>query len=100
MRYFLLTLLVAFIVFGFLYDTDFLNKLICKMFGHKSTENIYSGAEYMDIRPGAIDSIGREHATLWGRCPRCGVRHRVGQVHRPHAWMDGTLLVWDKAKNR
>ncbi len=63
--------------------------IICKIFGHRSMEHIHSGGEYMTIRPTSIDGIGREHATLYGRCPRCGVEHRVGAAHRPPQWFDG-----------
>lgn len=56
--------------------------ILCKLFGHKSMENIYGGGQYVKIRGVAyIDGIGREHFTLYGDCPRCGKNHRVGSIH-------------------
>lgn len=63
--------------------------ILCALFGHKSMEGIYSGGEYCTVRPTSIDGIGREHAELHGRCPRCGTEHVVGRIHRPLAWFDG-----------
>lgn len=99
LKTFLWALLVAFIVFGFLYDTAFFNRLLCKAFGHKTNEKIYTGGEYAEVQPTTTDGIGREHATLYARCPRCNEKHRIGQVHRPHAWFDGKLKVWNKDEN-
>lgn len=53
----------------------------CSVFGHKPHECTYSGEEYMRVVPGAIDGIGREHATLYARCPRCSSHYRAGQIH-------------------
>ena len=55
--------------------------ILCKLFGHKSSEHDYSGGEYMRLARGAIDGIGREHATLYARCPRCEKKYRAGQIH-------------------
>jgi len=55
--------------------------ILCTLFGHKSREHDYSGGEYMRVRRGPIDGIGREHATLIARCPRCNREYRAGQVH-------------------
>lgn len=63
--------------------------ILCAIFGHKANEHVYSGGEYMKVRPGAIDGIGREHATLYACCPRCGAEYRAGQIHRPGTWFDG-----------
>lgn len=55
--------------------------ILCKLFGHKSSEHDYSGGEYMRLARGAIDGVGREHATLYARCPRCEKKYRAGQIH-------------------
>lgn len=55
--------------------------ILCKLFGHKSREHDYSGGEYMRMGRGAIDGIGREHATLYAHCPRCEKKYRAGQIH-------------------
>lgn len=57
--------------------------ILCAIFGHKSHEHTFSGAEYMHIKVGPIDGIGRVHATLYAICPRCGQRHRAGAIHLP-----------------
>lgn len=62
--------------------------ILCGLFGHKTNERVYSGAEYVDVVFGPIDGIGREHATLYGKCPRCEGRYRIGQMHRPQEWQE------------
>lgn len=62
---------------------------LCWLFGHRSTEGVHSGAEYMRVRPTSIDGISREHADLIARCPRCDERYTAGRIHRPDAWFDG-----------
>lgn len=57
--------------------------LLCLVFGHKSLQGIYSGAEYMRVVPGAIDGIGREHARLYATCPRCEREYSAGAIHLP-----------------
>jgi hypothetical protein len=57
--------------------------LLCSLFGHKSRERDYSGGEYMRVQLGEIDGIGREHATLYARCPRCDKTYRAGRIHLP-----------------
>jgi hypothetical protein len=59
--------------------------ILCILFGHKPREHDYSGGEYMQVSIGAVDGIGRVHATLRARCPRCGVIYRAGQIHVPDA---------------
>ena len=71
--------------------------VICRFFGHRPRENDYSGGEYMRALPGAIDGIGREHATLYATCPRCGVSYRAGQIHLPkrqsEAYLEGSVAA-------
>lgn len=55
--------------------------ILCKLFGHKSREHDYSGGQYMDVRRDTIDGIGREHARLYARCPRCEKSYRAGMIH-------------------
>lgn len=62
--------------------------ILCRLFGHKSNEHVYDGGEYMRIRTGAIDGIGREHATLFATCPRCVQEYRAGQIHLIQRWAD------------
>lgn len=56
-------------------------KLLCILFGHRSLEDTYSGADYVTVERGPVDGIGREHAVLYGRCPRCDRKYRVGRLH-------------------
>lgn len=56
--------------------------LICKLFGHKPP--IYSnnaGGEYGTLQYNEIDGIGRQHASLYANCPRCGVSYHVMNTH-------------------
>lgn len=55
--------------------------ILCKLFGHKSSEHVYSGGEYMKVCRDTIDGIGREHARLYARCPRCEKTYRAGMIH-------------------
>lgn len=57
--------------------------ILCRIFGHKSNENVYSGAEYMRIFSAQVDGMGIQHVTLESRCSRCGKWHRSGQLHLP-----------------
>lgn len=57
--------------------------ILCRIFGHKTNEGIYSGAEYMRITWRSTDGIGREHAGLMAKCPRCGQQYGAGSVHLP-----------------
>lgn len=57
--------------------------ILCAIFGHRDRENDYSGGEYMNVITGAIDGIGREHATLYATCPRCDNSYRAGMIHLP-----------------
>jgi hypothetical protein len=63
----------------------------CRLFGHKPQEETYSGAEYMEVSPGAIDGIGREHATLHAKCARCNKKYRAGQIHLPERYSEKLL---------
>jgi hypothetical protein len=68
-----------------------MRNILCTLFGHKSLEGVYSGAEYMRVLPTTIDGIGREHADLYARCPRCGCSYRAGRIHRPNEWRNKRL---------
>lgn len=57
--------------------------ILCDLFGHKSLEGIYSGAEYMKLTLRGIDGTGREHASLSAQCPRCGQWYKAGAIHLP-----------------
>ena len=57
--------------------------ILCAIFGHRDREDDYSGGEYMNVIIGAIDGIGRKHATLYATCPRCGNSYRAGMIHLP-----------------
>jgi len=50
--------------------------LLCRLFGHKLDPYLYA-----DIHTGAVDGIGREHASVHARCIRCSTVHQVAQVH-------------------
>lgn len=65
--------------------------LLCLVFGHKSLQGIYSGAEYMRVVPGAIDGIGREHARLYATCPRCEREYSAGAIHLPPRALERAL---------
>lgn len=55
--------------------------ILCELFGHKSLEGIYGGAEYMRVSQRAIDGTGRVHYRLIAVCPRCGSEYWNGAVH-------------------
>jgi hypothetical protein len=57
--------------------------ILCNWFGHVPRYGYGddSGSGYFEMKPGAIDGIGRLHAELWTTCKRCGQRYRVGKVH-------------------
>jgi hypothetical protein len=57
--------------------------ILCALFGHKSNEQVYSGAEYMTIRYVQVDGLNRHHACLFVKCPRCGEQYRAGMLHLP-----------------
>lgn len=57
--------------------------ILCILFGHKSREGDHSGGEYMRVRIGPTDGIGRIHCSLEADCPRCGVKYIAGQIHLP-----------------
>jgi hypothetical protein len=58
--------------------------ILCALFGHKSNEDVYDGGQYVRIgSPQVVDGIGRHHATLYARCPRCGREYRAGSIHIP-----------------
>lgn len=61
--------------------------LLCKLFGHKPPQYGahlgLGGSEYMDVKIYATDGIGRVHAYLMGRCPRCEQMYDVGKIHVP-----------------
>ena len=57
--------------------------LLCAIFGHKPHEMTYTGAEYMEVRLGENDGIGRSHATVFARCARCETKYRAGQIQLP-----------------
>ena len=70
--------------------------LLCLVFGHKSLEGIYSGAEYMRVVPGSIDGIGREHARLYAHCPRCEREYTAGAIHLPPRALERNLMSKQK----
>lgn len=56
--------------------------LVCRLFGHKPpSESSTVGGEYGSIRYSVVDGIGRQHAELYGECPRCGKEYRVMRTH-------------------
>ena len=57
--------------------------VLCAIFGHKSLEGVYSGAEYITFQRCGVDGIGREHARLIATCPRCGKKYKAGAIHLP-----------------
>lgn len=57
--------------------------IVCKLFGHGTQQGVHSGAEYMRVEPFVIDGIGREHAYLRARCPRCDAYYTAGKIHLP-----------------
>jgi hypothetical protein len=58
--------------------------LLCRMFGHRPpSETRGAGWSYMDIKLGTVDGIGRQHAFLYGTCPRCEQDYLVGRTHVP-----------------
>lgn len=59
--------------------------ILCTLFGHQPpvyTEGGYGG-QYMAVLPHGIDGIGREHADVKAKCPRCGELYKVGMIHLP-----------------
>jgi len=90
---FIMVILAFLVTLIFVMDTVWFKKLFCSIFGHKTNEKVFTGGEYMTISVGPIDGIGREHATLYGTCPRCRKVHRMGKIHRPIEWYDGKKKV-------
>lgn len=74
--------------------------IFCRLFGHKTLEHEYDGANYMKVSPGAIDGLLREHASLLARCPRCSVTYHAGNIHRPQPWdAPSQRYLADRQKN-
>jgi hypothetical protein len=64
-------------------------RFICKLVGHQppvyAKSGWYSpGQEYGRLELGAVDGIGRQHATVVGDCARCGKQFRLARVHVPN----------------
>lgn len=62
--------------------------ILCKLFGHKppiyAKKGWYSpGKEYGSIINIVTDGIGREHAQIQTRCPRCKELFMICRVHLP-----------------
>lgn len=61
--------------------------ILCKLFGHQPP--VYGqhrgsgGSEYMNVHVFTTDGIGRVHAYIDGRCPRCEATYNVGKIHVP-----------------
>jgi len=60
-----------------------MDRLLCKIFGHRTSGDEYLGQEYLTVHPENIDGIGRWHATIETECKRCGQIFRVGKIHIP-----------------
>lgn len=59
--------------------------IICLIFGHRPAFGWYhsEGNGYFDVECGAVDGVGRQHATLYIRCERCSKKYQVGKIHIP-----------------
>ncbi len=55
-----------------------MNKLMCKMFGHR-----HCPSQYSDLRESGTDGIGRVHGTVWAECERCYEKFVITHVHIP-----------------
>lgn len=62
--------------------------ILCKLFGHKPP--VYAekgwwspGEEYASIELGAVDGINRQHASVIGKCARCGRNFTIAMIHIP-----------------
>ncbi len=59
--------------------------LFCRLLGHKPPQYGahlgMGGSEYMDVYVFTTDGIGRVHANVIGRCPRCEQMYTVGKIH-------------------
>jgi len=58
--------------------------LICRLFGHRTPYDDYRpGFFYMKVRLNAVDGIGRQHASVYAECKRCGEEFFAGMIHVP-----------------
>ena len=57
--------------------------ILCCMFGHRSMDGIYGGAQYHTVHGSDVDGIGRVHLRLYAKCPRCGKHFASGVIHQP-----------------
>lgn len=78
-----------------------MKNILCKLFGHQppvyAQTGWYSpGQEYMKIRKGAIDAIGREHADIVSECPRCKEIFKIGRIHLPERYAETKLIKENK----
>jgi len=56
-----------------------MDKMICKILGHKINDIRYGRIELNDV-----DGIGRQHATVKYACERCYKTFTVCRVHIPY----------------
>lgn len=59
--------------------------IICKLFGHKplTTDGWCGGVGYANVGYTARDGLGTDHLYLSTKCPRCGVKYWICNVHVP-----------------
>lgn len=64
--------------------------ILCKIFGHKppvyAKKGWFSpGEEYAKVEKNIItDGIGRKHAVIKSKCPRCGIEFKLCRIHLPN----------------
>lgn len=67
--------------------------LLCRLFGHQPP--VYAekgwwspGQEYAHIASTEIDGLNVRHATIEGKCARCGEQFRICRIHLPSPKID------------
>lgn len=63
--------------------------LICKIFGHRAEGyGKWKNEQYLEVMRGAVDGIGRHHASVHAQCDRCNEHYKVGNIHIPGIYVD------------